>query len=124
MRTVIKSSEAAFQDGAKMPHRKRMSPVQVEIRWEGVVATVTATGELDSTTAPAVAEALQKIVADRPERLVLDLRGLVFLDTAGAAVLDQARAALAPECPVILRRPRPSARAVLQLSGLGLSAGG
>ena len=96
----------------------RISPLRVDVRWDGVVATVTVAGELDMTTAPCLAERLAKVAAAHPERLVLDLASLVFVDVAGARALDRAHQALTAECPVILRRPRPSARKVFRLTGL------
>ena len=96
----------------------RVSPLQIDVLWEGVVATVTVVGELDITTAPGLAEYLRTVTTAHPDRLVLDLGGLVFVDVAGARMLDQAHRALEAECTVILRKPRPSARKVFRLTGL------
>jgi anti-anti-sigma factor len=96
----------------------RSSPLQVQVHWDGVVATVTVSGELDLTTASGLSERLLKVAEDHPERLVLDLGRLVFVDVAGARALDSAFKALEAECPVILRGPRPSARKVFRLAGL------
>jgi anti-anti-sigma factor len=81
------------------------------------VATVTASGELDITTATGLARRLLAVAAEHPERLVLDLSGLVFVDVAGARTLDDVHTLLQTECPVILRQPRPSARKILGLTG-------
>ena len=94
------------------------SPLQTEVCWDGVVATVTVAGELDTATAPALTNRLLAVGAEHPERLVLDLTGLVFVDVAGARALDAAHKALEAQCRVILRGPRPSARKVLGLTGL------
>jgi hypothetical protein len=53
-----------------------------------------------------------------PGRLVLDLSGLVFVDVAGARALDATHMLLQAACPVIVGRPRPSARKVLGITGL------
>lgn len=98
--------------------RVRSSPLQVEVHWDGVVATVTVTGELDLTTAPGLSECLLKVAEDHPGRVVLDLGRLVFVDVAGARALDRVHKVLAAQCPVILCRPRPSARKVFRLTGL------
>ena len=66
------------------------SPLQIDVNWDGVVATVTATGELDITTATPLTRRLLAVAAQGPERLVLDLTGLVFVDVAGARTLDAA----------------------------------
>jgi anti-anti-sigma factor len=86
-------------------------PLQVEVRWDGVVATVTVSGELDCTTAPDLARRLLEVAAGHPERFVLDLGGLVFVDVASARALDSTYKALEAQCPVILRAPRPSSPA-------------
>jgi anti-anti-sigma factor len=93
-------------------------PLQMEVSWDGAVATVTVAGELDMTTATDLSTRLRKVAAAHPERLVLDLGGLVFIDVAGARALDAAHKALEAECPVILRGPRPSARKIFGLTGL------
>ncbi len=84
-------------------------PFQVAVCWDGVVATVTVTGEVDTATAPALASRLREVAAEHPERLVLDLDGLFVTDVASARALDSAYQALDKQFPVILRAPRPSA---------------
>ncbi len=83
-------------------------PFQVAVCWDGVVATVTVTGEVGCTTAPALASRLLEVAAEHPERLVLDLDGLFFTDVASARALDSAYKALDKKFPVILRAPRLS----------------
>lgn len=94
------------------------SSLRTDVSWDGVVATVTVTGELDITTAAGLARRLLAVAAGHPERLVLDLGGLVFADVAGARALDDMHTLLQTECPVILRQPGPSARKVFGVTGL------
>jgi anti-anti-sigma factor len=68
------------------------------MRRDGVVATVTATGDLDITTATVLTELLLAVAAWRPKRLVLDLSGLVFADVAGARALDNAHTLVQNPC--------------------------
>ena len=83
-------------------------PFQVAVAWEGVVATVTVTGEVDCTTAQALAKRLLEVAAAHPERLVLDLDRLFFTDVASARALDSTYKTLEQEFRVILRhRPAP-----------------
>lgn len=96
----------------------RESPLQIEVSRAGVVATLTATGELDITTATVLTERLLAVAAGHPERLVLDLSGLVFVDVAGARALDDVHTLLQTVCPVIVRQPRPPARKVFAITGL------
>jgi anti-anti-sigma factor len=91
----------------------------MDVSWDGVVATVTVTGELDAATAPGLAGRLMSVAGTRPERLVLDLGRLVFVDVAGVRTLDDAHKALEGQCPVIFRGPRPSARRSFSLTGHG-----
>ena len=98
--------------------RSPASALQVNVSQDGMVATVTATGELDITTATSLTRRLLEVGAAHPDRLVLDLSGLVFVDVAGARALHKAHTLLQAECPVILRTPRPSARKILGLTGL------
>jgi anti-anti-sigma factor len=98
--------------------RNHNSPLQIDVAWDGVVATVTVAGDLDLTTAPGLAERLLEVAQACPERLVLDLSGLVFLDVAGVRILDGVHKALQARCPVIVRNPHPSARRVFWRTGL------
>ena len=100
-----------------MEHRHD-SPLQIDVRWDGVVATVTVTGDLDITTAAALTRRLLAVAAGHPARLVLDLHELAFVDVAGARELDDVHTLLQTVCPVILRQPRRSARKVFGITGL------
>src|SRR5690349_14713022 len=85
-------------------------PFQVAVAWDGVVVTVTVTGEVDCTTTQTLASRLLEVAAAQPERLVLDLDQLFFTDVASARALGSACKALEKQFPVILRAsPRPSA---------------
>lgn len=95
--------------------RSADSPLQARVCWDGAVATVSLSGELDFISAPALAEDLIKITVDHPERLVLDLDDVVFVDVAGARAFD--RAVQAFQCPVVVRGLRPSAHKVSWVSG-------
>jgi anti-anti-sigma factor len=97
--------------------QNRSSSLRINVCRDGVAATVTVGGELDLANAPHLTECLLTVAQTQPERLVLDLGGLVFVDVAGARALDQVHKALKAQCPVILRRPRPSARKALHLAG-------
>jgi anti-anti-sigma factor len=96
----------------------RTPPLHVDVTRDGVVATVTVTGELDIATATTLCRHLLDVGATHPDRIVLDLDGMVFVDVAGARALDEMCHLLEVGCPVIVRRPRPSARMVFRLTGL------
>lgn len=92
-------------------------PVQVDVCWDGVIATVTVSGELDFTNAAGLTGRLLEVTTAHPERLVLDLSDLLFVDVGGARAIDRALRELDDGCPVILRGPHPSARKVFHASG-------
>jgi anti-anti-sigma factor len=78
-------------------------------------SVVSLAGELDSTNADALRDAVASVVAARPERLVFDLAGLRFMDSAGIAVLISAAA----DVDVVeLRNPSEIVRRVIELTGL------
>lgn len=106
-----------FGKGVAYVERGPAPLLQMDVSWDGVVATVTVAGELDAATAPGLTGRLMSLAEARPERLVLDLGGLVFVDVAGVRALDGARETLEAQCPVIFRRPRPSARRSFLLTG-------
>lgn len=64
--------------------RNLASALAIEVRWDGVVGTVTVSGGLDRTTAPTLTRQMLAVGAEHPETLVLDLSGLAFVDAAGA----------------------------------------
>jgi anti-anti-sigma factor len=92
-------------------------PLQIEVTWDGVMATVTLTGDLDVTSEPGMTERLMKVAEPHPGQLVLDLGGLEFMDVAGASALDRAYRALEAGCPVVVRWPRPAAGRAFRLAG-------
>ena len=100
-----------------MEHRHD-SPLQIDVRWDGMVATVTVGGDLDITTAAALTRRLLAVAAGHPTLLVLDLRELAFVDVAGARELDDIHTLMQTVCPVTLRQPRRSARKVFGITGL------
>ncbi len=51
------------------------------------VATVTAVGEIDLSTADALQHAITDVQGDRPIAVVVDLAGVTFIDSAGINVL-------------------------------------
>jgi anti-anti-sigma factor len=96
---------------------ERAQPFCVEVTWDGVIAVVALTGELDVTSAPGMTERMMKVAEAQPERLVLDLSGLVFVDVVGERALDRAYKTLDAQCPVIVRWPRPCAHRAVRLGG-------
>lgn len=98
--------------------RNPASPLQVDVCLEGVIATAIIRGELGTPTAVGLTACLLAIGAGHPERIVLDLGGLVVADVAGARALDEACYLLQAECPVIIRKLRPSGRKIFRMTSL------
>jgi anti-anti-sigma factor len=89
----------------------------VAIRQLADAIVVTASGEIDMTTAPAFEDAVRKSLDEHPAKLVIDLTEARFFSSAGIAVLVLAhRSTPAVDLRVVAREQvvlRP-----LQLTGL------
>ena len=75
---------------------------------------MTAPAVLDARTAPALAARVRRAAAGH-RRVTVDLRHVVAVDAAGLRALRL----LAADLPLTLRRPPPTTRARLALTGLG-----
>jgi len=64
-----------------------MMPLEMKSSTEGNTARLSLGGELDGSSAPAVREAVDKLLQARPERLVLELEKLTFMASAGLRIL-------------------------------------
>jgi anti-anti-sigma factor len=72
-------------------------------------------GEIDSYTAPALAERL----ADESKVLVVDLAGVTFIDSSGLRILVEAhRARIDSDGSLTLRSPSAAVQRLLEISGL------
>jgi anti-sigma B factor antagonist len=93
--------------------------VAIEVSDLGPAVRLTATGEIDSTSAPVLRDRLEALLDAGVDEITVDLAGVTFLDSAGLCVLAAAyRRATAEQ-----RRLRvlASSRAVirpLQITGL------
>jgi anti-sigma B factor antagonist len=94
--------------------------VTIEVDMGPEAATILIRGELDLVTLPALAERLARLGQDQPERLVFDLAGTRFLDCGAARLIAGAGQWLPDGGRPVLRRPGPSVRRVLELTGLGV----
>lgn len=93
--------------------------VSVGVSVAGSSAVVTATGEIDSTSAPVLGERLDALFDDEPAEVIVDLTGVSFLDSAGLCVLAAAHRRAAGQG--VTFRVLASSRAVirpLQITGL------
>jgi anti-anti-sigma factor len=91
----------------------------VRDQWDDGTVTVTVRGEIDAATADTFYQRLADVASGSPRRVVIDLAGVGFLDSSGLRAFVRLRKALPADCPVILRSPRPRARQVFDLTGLG-----
>lgn len=64
--------------------------LRLHVHYTRDTPVVTAIGEVDEETAPALHERIAACVAERPRRLIIDLTGVTFLSSAGLHVLVQA----------------------------------
>ena len=61
--------------------------VTIDVAGSGSTVRLTVTGEVDSSSAPALRTALDDALARGARELVVDLDGVTFLDSAGLCVL-------------------------------------
>jgi anti-anti-sigma factor len=92
--------------------------VTIEVEASRGTTTIVVNGELDLATMPFLAAQLVLAVQDRPSRLVFDLSGTHFMDCGSARLITAARQWLADGGRLVIRRPRPGVRRVLELTGL------
>ena len=92
-------------------------PFLVELAWNNTTATVTVHGVVDCRTAVAlICHVFDIVAASRPECLVLDLHHVSSADMAGAAAVGAIQAALDGQCTVIIRRPSPEMRRLIEIT--------
>jgi anti-anti-sigma factor len=79
-------------------------------------STLALVGRLDSTTAPELEAALDRVLKQAPPRLVFDLSRLEYLSSAGIRCFVRARKALEPGGgKVAIVNPQPAVRKVLEI---------
>jgi anti-sigma B factor antagonist len=82
---------------------------------DDVDGTLILVGEIDSYTAPALAERL----ANEPRVLMVDLAGVTFIDSSGLRILVEAhRARIDSDASLTLRSPSAAVQRLLEISGL------
>jgi anti-sigma B factor antagonist len=93
--------------------------LQLSVSEEGGRAVVVAQGELDLYTSPRLREVLTGRIDAGDRHLVIDLAGVTFVDSTALGVLVSALKRVTAEDGVLeLRAPTPSARKVLEITGL------
>jgi anti-sigma B factor antagonist len=82
---------------------------------DDVDGTLVLVGEIDSYTAPALAERL----AHEPKVLMVDLAGVTFIDSSGLRILVEAhQARIDADASLTLRSPSAAVQRLLEISGL------
>ena len=92
--------------------------VTIEVEARPGVTTIVINGELDLVTMPYLAARLARALRDRPGRLVFDLSGTQFMDCGSARLIADVGQRLPGAARPVIRRPAPSVRRVLELTGL------
>jgi anti-anti-sigma factor len=80
--------------------------------------TVVISGELDVTITPSLAELLARVLDRKPQRLVFDLAQVDFIDCAAARLIVDMGRSLPAGRRVVIRRPGPAVRRILELTRL------
>jgi anti-anti-sigma factor len=115
-------SSTAGRDGPPCPPDAAgpapKSRVTIEVEACPGITTIVVKGELDLVTMPVLAAQLALATRDSPGRLVFDLGGTHFIDCASARLIAGAGRWLPGGGRPVIRRPRPSVRRVLEVTGL------
>jgi len=86
---------------------------------EGTTATLSLSGELDTSAARNVDRAVDELVAAGAKSLVIDLGEISFIDSSGLRSLIRARQQLGDGTDVVhLRNPQPGTMRLLEITGL------
>ena len=80
--------------------------------------TIFVCGEIDLVTMPVLAEHLTLALRGNPERLVLDMAATDFMDCGSARLIAGAARSLPEGGRLVIRRPGPGVRRILELTGL------
>ncbi|MGD0239266.1 MAG: STAS domain-containing protein [Streptosporangiaceae bacterium] len=92
--------------------------VEVEMDVRPDATTILVRGELDLVAMPVLAGHLALVARDKPSRLVFDLAGTRFMDCGSARLIAGSGQWLRDGRRPVIRRPGPSVRRVLWLTGL------
>jgi hypothetical protein len=94
-----------------------IAPLLVKLTWDSATVTVAVHGVVDSQTAIALIGHVFDIArTSRPECLILDLHHVPCADMVGAAAVGAIQAALDGEFMVIIRRPQPEVRRLIEIA--------
>jgi anti-sigma B factor antagonist len=84
----------------------------------GSEVVLTAAGEVDIASVPAVAAVFAETVTSTCRRVVIDAGGITFLDAAGLRALLNVPQGRGHDVDIVLRRPSRPVRRVLELVGM------
>jgi anti-anti-sigma factor len=109
------STGAIVRTTDTMPHPRLAVIVAVsEVAGDSAAVVVSAVGEIDQVTAPALQDQLSRVIASKPRRLVIDLSRVSFLSAAGLSVLISVRQAAARQ-DIALQLRAPNRRMVVRM---------
>jgi anti-sigma B factor antagonist len=94
------------------------SAIDVELRYEGGRAIVTARGELDLSTLPRLREVLVEVASQPPSEVLVDLLEVSFLDAGTLGLLAGAAKRLRPSGSTLHVLVRPRQATLFHQSGL------
>jgi anti-anti-sigma factor len=116
------ASRGRRADGPDARPAERAGPppdlVTMEVDVSRGTTTVFISGELDLVTMPVLAEHVTQVLGREPRRLILDMAETRFMDCGCARVIRTAAQSRPEGQRLIIRRPGPGVRRVLELTGL------
>jgi anti-sigma B factor antagonist len=95
-------------------------PVDFVVTVEGTVSgpVIVVEGEVDLAVVAQLDEAVTQALPFVTDRLVFDLAGCSYMDSSGLGVLVRARRQLSEGATLVVRRPHPRVRTVLEITKL------
>ncbi len=94
--------------------------MNIQIKQEGEIMVVSASGKIDAMTAPAFESSLTDLIDKGRLKLVLDLGGVEYISSAGLRViLASAKALKGKNGKMLLAGPRGPVKEVFDISGFG-----
>lgn len=90
--------------------------LDIQTAVDAKTARIMLAGELDSTTAPALRETVDKVLSGKPAQLVLQVEKLSFMASAGLRILVFAKQKQ-PNLRIYLVKPQPAIVDTLHKTG-------
>lgn len=90
--------------------------MNIDKNFNGTVTTLSVIGRLDTTTAPALENAVSEIIPNC-EQLILDFAGLEYISSAGLRVILKAQKAMAAKAGMTIKNVNETIMEIFEITG-------